>query len=97
MHDLEVRSTGDARQAIEVGRQFRPQVLLCDWWLGCAEDGVQVARALSNAIDDLKILFMTGHSRENLGRLCSGLAVRAVYQKPVRPSDLRAEIENMLD
>lgn len=95
LHGFYVLSTGDGDRAIEIGRQFQPRVLLCDWLLGGATDGVAVARALAEVVDGLQILFMTGHSRGNLGRACGGLPVRAVYQKPVQLSRLRTEIENI--
>lgn len=90
---LEVQSAGDASEAIAIGRRFRPRILLSDWRLGGPKDGVDVAKALTAAIEDLVILFMTGHSRENLGRLGAGLAIERIYPKPVSLSQLCADIE----
>lgn len=89
---LDVRSAGDAAEAIAIGRRFKPRVLLCDWRLGGSKDGVDVARTLTACIDGLQVLFMTGHARENLGRLCEGLVVKRIYQKPVSLSELCVDI-----
>ena len=93
LRGLDVRSAADAGEAIEIARKFAPQVLLCDWWLGGESDGVAVAKTLSERIDDLHILLMTGHSRENLGRVCADLEVKRIYQKPVPVADLCTDIE----
>jgi DNA-binding NtrC family response regulator len=93
LQGLEVRSAGDGKAAVELGLHFQPRVLLCDWWLGGTEDGVGVAKTLSKAIDGLKVIFMTGHSRENLARLISGLEVSGIYQKPIQLSDLCTTID----
>lgn len=94
---FEVRSAGHASEAVVLGLTFRPQVLLCDWRLGSTEDGVEVARTLSESIDCLQILFMTGHSREKLEHRCGGLGVRRVYQKPLWLSGLSADIEALFN
>ena len=93
MHGLDVRSTADGREAIEIGRRFRPQVLLCDWCLEGGPDGVVVAKTLSDALDDLAIVFMTGFPPKGLERICEELPVRAIFKKPLRLSEVKAEIE----
>lgn len=95
LHGLDVRSTANCREAIEVGRMFRPHVLLCDWWLDDSQDGVDVARALVGAVDGLKILFMTGLPVNDLEPVCDGLPVRAVFKKPLRLSVVKAAIEDI--
>ena len=95
LQGLEVRSAGDGQAAIELGLDFQPRVLLCDWWLGGTEDGVHVAKALTRALDGLEVIFMTGHSRENLARLISGLEVKGIYQKPIQLSDLCTAIDTI--
>lgn len=95
LRGLEVRSACTGKRAIELGLVFRPRILLCDWWLGGNEDGVDVATILSRALDGLQIIFMTGHSREHLGHLCRNLRVEGIYQKPIRLADLRALIDDI--
>jgi len=43
LHGLDVRSTPNGHDAIDIGNQFKPHVLLCDWCLEDARDGVDVA------------------------------------------------------
>ena len=95
MHGLDVRSSANGREAIEIGTTFQPHVLLCDWWLEDGLDGVGVAKALSDAVDDLSILFMTGIPPKGLEDACQGLPVRAIFKKPLRLSEVKAEIEEI--
>jgi len=45
----------------------------------------------------MKILFMTGFPLSGLERQCEGLPVRAFFKKPLRLSDVKAEIEDIVD
>ena len=95
LHGLDVRTTANAREAIEIGRSFRPHVLLCDWWLDDLQSGIDVARALVGTVDGLKIVFMTGFPAYGLESMCEGLPVRAIFKKPLMLSDIKAEIEDI--
>ena len=93
LHGFDVRSTDDAVEAIQIGREFLPHVLLCDWWLGGTHSGIDVARTLADTVAGLEILFMTGYPLKDLELKCDDLSVKAFFKKPLRLSEVRAVIE----
>lgn len=78
--EVETASTGD--RAVEIGKRFLPQILICDWMLEGSRDGVSVARHLNASLPDLVIVFVTGHPIDNLLRESASLPVHSFLAKP---------------
>jgi DNA-binding NtrC family response regulator len=61
----EVRTAENGQLAIEVGRQFQPDVLIADWMLDDIT-GLDVAEALQSEMPELRVIFITGFSSVEL-------------------------------
>jgi CheY-like chemotaxis protein len=93
MLGYEVAGAGDGREALEVARSFRPQVVLLDLGLPVM-DGFEVARAL-RADPELKDVFisaLTGWGAENDRRRTAEAGFDAHLTKPVELSALEAAL-----
>ena len=63
-HEVSVASKG--RQAIELGRQWQPDVLLVDFFLLDDVHGVEVARALREDNPELDVIVVSGMPAEDI-------------------------------
>lgn len=94
-HDVSAAAT--AEEALEVAKQFDPQVLVCDWQLdGAGTDGVDVAESLQRR-HNLAVIMVTAHRLESLKEKVRRFAVdvSAYRRKPVSLASLAEIIESL--
>ncbi|MBP7935925.1 MAG: response regulator [Phycisphaerae bacterium] len=77
----EVRSASSVEKGIQVGLEFRPNLLVADWRLADGRNGIEVARALASAIPDLLTILITGCLVEEIP-LETRQSVFRVLEKP---------------
>lgn len=87
-----VVAAGSGEEAISLGQRCAPQLLLCDWMLETAIDGITVARTLAASLTELRIVFVTAFGLEELARRTRDLPVTAILEKPVRLQQIRQYI-----
>jgi CheY-like chemotaxis protein len=89
----EVAGAGDGREALEVARSFRPQIVLLDLGLPIM-DGFEVARALRNdpQFKDVFIAALTGWGAEGDRRRTAEAGFDAHLTKPVELPALEATL-----
>ncbi len=92
----EVLSAPRAREAIELGREHPPDVLLTDLFLANKEGGEEVARALIAARPDLPVIVMSGLPEPEIHRRLAEVEVFRVCPKPVRLAAIRQAIVDAL-
>lgn len=78
-----VESAESGAQAIDLGRRFAPEVLITDWILGDACDGITVAHELYAENQNLQIIFISGFPLETLQQKSRHIPVAAYLEKPV--------------
>lgn len=80
-HDC--RWAGDAAEAVRIGLEFKPDVLLVDWRLrDSADGGLAVARKLWEADPAIRILIMTGSPETIIRQAIGDLPVTKIMEKP---------------
>ena len=87
---------GAAALALFDADSFRVDLLLTDIVMP-GMNGRQLAREMQNRLSALKVLFITGYSRDAVvhqGRLDSGVSL---LQKPLSQTILAAKIRDLLD
>ena len=87
----DARAAYDPAAALEVAREFRPEVVLCDIGLP-GKDGYQVAREL-RALPETRSAFLvalTGYGHEEDRKRASQAGFDAFQVKPVEPDALQA-------
>ena len=92
----DVRSTGDGAEAVGIGKEFRPDVLICDWMLKGEIDGVSAARQLFAYNAASLIVFVTGLPTSELAAKACDLPVSRVLAKPVSLSTLAKLLSELL-
>lgn len=88
----EVRTALDGDAAIEIGRKFRPDVLITDYCLSGDRTGTEVIRALRAELPALRAVLVTGLPPHQLLAELSRLGPVALVRKPFR----WAELEDVL-
>lgn len=83
----EVATAADSASAMQVAAQHDPDVLVCDWQLGGAPDGVSVARKLTQN-NQLVIIFATAYPADELRAATEDLDVAHFFRKPISLPDL---------
>lgn len=77
-----VQSAATGNDAIALGADFRPDVVICDWILDGPCDGVSVAENLSSCMKS-KVILITGMPLEDLYKRCGNIEVEACFSKPI--------------
>ncbi|MGH8548317.1 MAG: response regulator [Methylococcales bacterium] len=78
-----VKSAATGKDAIALGTDFRPDVLICDWILDGPCDGVRVAENLMASTVRPEVIFITGMPLEHLHKRCEHMEVKAFLAKPI--------------
>lgn len=92
----EVKTAANAQEAIEVGRSFQPDVLIVDWLLTDAHNGLYVAENLRAANPAVHLLFFTGLPTHKLELEAEHLRPFRFLEKPCEFDTLRAAIQEVL-
>ncbi|MGR9105765.1 MAG: response regulator [Gammaproteobacteria bacterium] len=79
----QVKDAATGREAIDLGMEFRPDLLISDWDLDGLCDGVRVAEHLVASTPKPEVIFITGMAREPLRKRAKHLDVIAIFAKPI--------------
>ena len=93
----EAQSAGDAAEAVNVGRQFQPDLLIADWLLPDTHNGQYVAEQLRELHPSMKILFFTGLPTHKLEHEARHLQPMRFLEKPCDFDTIRAAIKESLN
>ena len=87
----DARTAYDGDSALEVAREFKPEVVLCDIGLP-GRDGYQVARALRELTEtrDALLVALTGYGHDEDRQRATDAGFDAFQVKPVEPDALQA-------
>jgi two-component system, cell cycle sensor histidine kinase and response regulator CckA len=96
---LHVIETGSGREAVELAQEHGESLALLVTDVVMPEiDGVELASFLVAEHPQLRVLFVTGYSDQDLARCCETLSARAtLLRKPFQPGGLVAEVRSLLD
>lgn len=88
---FDARTAYDAKSALEIAREFQPQVVFCDIGLP-GKDGYEVARELRGLPETRSALLvaLTGYGHDDDRRRASEAGFDAFQVKPVEPDALQA-------
>jgi two-component system phosphate regulon response regulator PhoB len=92
---FEVRCTADGEDAIKIGDQFQPDVLVTDWLLEGDCSGVSVARALAGSQPRPAIIMVTGYPLAELRAVTADLDVEAYLEKPISLFELSSIVDRV--
>lgn len=90
----ESRSAASASEAIEIGTEFKPNILITDWMLKDGQDGIDIARALFGLNPDLKIIFITGMASDAIEERVNDIKYLAIIEKPVDLKQIMKILKN---
>ena len=93
---LDVRTAETGAEAIEIAREFAPDILLADWMLRCEMHGIEVGEALRAQKPDLRILLMTGFPTADLEAEAARVGINGFLEKPFALEDLSSAIKSAL-
>ncbi len=93
---LDVRTAETGSEAIDVAKEFAPDILLADWMLRCEMHGIEVGEALRAQRPDLRILLMTGFPTADLEAEAARVGIDGFLEKPFALEDLSKAIESAL-
>lgn len=92
---FEVRCAGDGEDAIRIGNEFHPDILITDWLLEGGCSGVSVARALTHAEPRASIILISGYPLAELRAITDDLHVEAYLEKPISLFELASIVDRV--
>ena len=95
--DLEVRTAGSGREAIDVGVRFRPDVVVADWMLKNHIHGLHVAEVLRTVSLETKTILITGFASRDLRQEAENTPVHDFIEKPFEPDRIREAVRSAVD
>lgn len=78
----EVRTASSGQEALSLGREFRPQIILADWMLKDHMHGLEVAVSLREVSPEMRILLMTGFPSSEIRKEADRAQVFRFLEKP---------------
>jgi len=78
----DVRTASTSEEALSIGREFSPAVVLADWMLKDHVHGLQVAESLREFCPDLRIVLMTGFPSSEIRKEADRARVFQFLEKP---------------
>lgn len=92
-----VQVAANASDAIDIGRDFRPDMLLTDWLLKGEHSGLDVATVLRQLDPKLPIVFVTGLPVAALRAAARHLTHCVFLEKPVRLQQIEAAMAQSVE
>jgi len=92
----EVKDTATGSEAMDLAKGFQPEVLIADWLLCDAYNGLAVAEQVRRINPKVHILFFTGLPTHNLEQEAEHLRPFRFLEKPCEFETLRAAIQDAL-
>jgi DNA-binding response OmpR family regulator/two-component sensor histidine kinase len=89
-----VREAGDGRSALDILKEYRPDLLVLDFAMP-GTNGAEVAAAAKQGNADLRILFVSGYS--DTAALEKAVGKAALLHKPFRPGEFASAVRLSLD
>lgn len=80
---FEVHAASNGENAVSLGLETAPRVLVCDWLLPGETGGLQVAQRLLDAFPNLVVLIITGLPVAQVAREIGDMPVAAILAKPL--------------
>src|SRR5687767_9646750 len=90
--EFEVTEAEDGHQAIELYQEVRPDLVLLDLTMPVL-DGYVVLERFLKMDPKARVVVITADTQIEAKRRCLAAGARAVLNKPVRPADLEAVIQ----
>jgi CheY-like chemotaxis protein len=88
LEGFDIKVAFDGPTAIEIAKEFLPEVLIADFMLKSELDGIQVAEILKQCDPKIQTIVITGRaSAELLARIEDDPSMRLV-EKPTRPEEI---------
>jgi DNA-binding response OmpR family regulator len=89
----DVRSASSGQEALRIGKDFAPRVILADWMLKDQIHGLEVAETLRESTPDLRILLMTGFPSAEIRMEAERAQVFRFLEKPFGLEEVTAAIK----
>lgn len=89
----EVVTANTSDEAIDLGKDFRPDVLVADWMLRSDEDGLDVSRTLATQFPKLETVLITGYPSVELHSDAHRSKVFEVLEKPFELEDFLSVVQ----
>jgi CheY-like chemotaxis protein len=90
---FDVRTAAGSSEAYQAALAFVPDVLIVDWILRDALDGLEVAQTLRTTINpDLRTILITGYLSADLEARARAFPSLEYLTKPVEPADLLSAV-----
>ena len=83
----DVRTASNAKSAMDVTREFLPDILIVDWMLRDEMDGVEVAQSMRSKNPALKTIFITGYRTSRLENQMREVPFAQFLSKPFSLDD----------
>ncbi|MCP4590205.1 MAG: response regulator [bacterium] len=93
----QVQTASEAREGIQLGRDFKPDLLITDWLLGDDLTGLLIARTLRRVNPQLRTIVITGHLSADLERTLPPDEVLSILRKPFGIADFLNAVEDALN
>lgn len=92
----DVQSAIEGSEALRIGYEFNPDVLITDWMLKEGKDGVEVAEELYARNSNLKIIFITGMASDVIRERAQSMPYAAVLEKPIDLDEMLGVLKDIL-
>ena len=80
---FDVKTAYKAADALRIGQEMQPDVLITDWMLKDDQDGIDIAKILMNSFPAMRVIFITGMALDLVETKAAGVPGHSVIVKPV--------------
>jgi DNA-binding NtrC family response regulator len=94
---FEVQTAASSEEARCVAKEFTPDVLIVDWMLDGAKDGLQVSQTLGELNPGMRTVLITGYPSDAVEAHAEQVATAHFLNKPFTPSQLVELVRRVVD
>lgn len=93
---FDVQAAADGAEAITIGCEFSPELIISDWMLDGSYNGIDVVQTLYRHNPNFVVIFISAFPLEQLDAQSRGLPVKGLLAKPISFAKLNKVMDKAL-
>ena len=91
-----VKAASTVQEVLNIIEEFTPDVVISDWMLQEELDGVDLVKIISKKFNSIKIIFVTGHSLDEIKKKVGDMNICKFISKPFELNTIYTAVKDLI-